>query len=115
MIFSLHEHELRPDVDVEQYESEVAAAIAQIKIPGLLHAYHVKGFKGMRDGRYGVLWVFEKEESIVENFGTPDDPKWPDSWLHYENDVLAKFLDRHPDSVNFTSYGILQEFPFSTT
>lgn len=110
MIYSLHEHELRPDVDLEQYEEEVAAAIAQIDIPGLLHAYHLKGFKGERDGRYGVLWIFDSEESIVENFGTPNNPKMPAVWKHYENDVLSKFLDRHPDTIDYTDYAIISEF-----
>ena len=110
MVYSLHEHELRAGVDVAQYEREVAEAIAQIKIAGLLHAYHLKGFKGEREGRYGVLWVFASKEAIAENFGTLDNPKWPEAWLHYENDVLAKFLDRHPDTVDFTDYKIVAEF-----
>ena len=104
MVFSLHEHELRPGVDIDQYEQEVAAAISKIKIDGLLNAYHLRGFKGGREARYAVLWIFASVEVIVAHFGSLDAPKWPPAWLHYENGVLAKFLDRHPDTINFTDY-----------
>ena len=111
-IFSLHEHELKPDVDEEAYKRDVAEAINRLRVPGLLKAYHVQGFKGVRDQGYGVLWVFEKEETIVENFGTPENPKWPKDWLYYENEILTKYLDRHPDTVNFTDYAILTGVEF---
>ncbi len=112
MVYALHEHELREGVDETQYELEVSEAIKKIKIPGLLKAHHLKGFKGERNGRYAVLWVFESEESIAENFGTLEDPKWPEEWLHYENNVLTKFLDRHPNKINFTDYRIINMLTF---
>ena len=111
-VFSLHEHELKPGVDEAAYKREVAEAIDKLRVPGLKQAFHVQGFKGERDQRYGVLWIFESEESIVESFGTPDNPKLPDDWLHYENDILAKYLDRHPDTVDCTGYEILTQVDF---
>lgn len=111
-VYSIHEHELNPAADPQAYEAAVQEAIARLRVPGLLAAQHLKGFKGERDGRYAVLWIFESAEAIRRNFGTPDAPIWPPDWLHYENEVLAPFLDRHPDTVDFTDYAILQGFDF---
>ena len=111
-VFSIHEHELREGVDPVQYEKEVSAALQTLHIPGLLHVRHLKGFKGKRVQKYTVLWTFESEDAIVQNFGTSDNPKWPEDWLRYENDVLAKFLDRHPDKIDFTDFHVIQEVAF---
>jgi hypothetical protein len=106
LIFSLHEHELKPDVDSALYEKEVSETLQNLKIYGLLKAYLLKGFKGERVNRYAVLWVFENAEVIEENFGTVDNPKWPEQWLYYENQVLARYLTCHPDKIHFTAYAI---------
>lgn len=112
MVYSIHEHELRPGVDVAQYEQDVAHALGNLHVPGLVNAQHLKGFKGTRTGKYAVLWIFESAEVIEQNFGTADNPKWPADWLHYENEVLAQYLDRHPDTVVFTDYEIVEDFYF---
>ncbi len=110
-IIAIHEHELKPNVNPKQYEQEVDYALTTLNIPGLLKAYHLKGFKGKRNGRYAVVWIFENKDAITKNFGTPENPKWPKDWLHYENEILAKFLDRHPDSIDFTDYEIISILP----
>lgn len=104
MIYAIHEHELKIGADTAQYERDVAEAIAQMKVPGLLHAYHLKGIGGERSCRYTVLWVFVNEDALAQNFGGPDERKWPPDWLHYENVVLAPYLDRHPDMITYTDY-----------
>lgn len=106
-ILSLHEHELKSGVNLAQYEEEVTAALKKIDIPGLLNVFLLKGSKGERDGRYAVLWIFESMAAIQNNFGTFEKPKWPEIWLEYENDVLAKFITTHPDKIHFTDYEIL--------
>lgn len=111
-VIAFHEHELKPGVDAKIYEQKVSEAIKKLQVPGLLEVYHLKGFKGERSGKYAVLWTFESEEAIVKNFGTPDDPKWPKDWLYYENEVLAPFLDRHPDKINFTDHHVLFHISF---
>jgi hypothetical protein len=108
-VICIHEHELRPDVHVQQYENEVSAALQKMNIPGLSRAYHLKGFKGERKGRYAVLWVFESPEAIEDNFGTPAHPRWPTDWLFYENEILAKHLTCHPDAIFFTDYQIVTD------
>jgi hypothetical protein len=112
MIYAIHEHELKPDADEVAYERDVAAALAQMKVPGLLHAHHLKGVRGERSGKYAVLWVFANEAALVENFGPPDNRKWPADWLHYENVILARYLDRHPDTIDYTDYRPLQEYSY---
>ncbi len=115
MIYAIHEHELKTGTDIAQYERDVAAALARMKVPGLLHALHLKGIGGERSGRYGVLWVFENEDALAQNFGGPNERKWPPDWLHYENVVLAPYLDRHPDTITYTDYRSLLAVDFHTT
>lgn len=104
---SIHEHELKDTVNVEEYQRDVAQAIKDLKVPGLLYAYFLKGFKGERNNKHAIVWVWENQEVIKENFGTLDNPKWPKDWLHYENEVLAKYLTCHPDKINFTCYNVI--------
>jgi len=112
MIYALHEHELKPGVDIAQYERDVAAAIARMEVPGLLAAHHLHGLRGVRANRYAVLWIFASAEALSEKFGTPDQPRWPPDWAHYENVVLINYLDRHPDTVEYTDYTELQGFSY---
>lgn len=111
-VIAFHEHELKAGVEEKVYEQKVGEAVKKLQVPGLLGAYHLKGFKGERSRKYAVLWVFESEEVSVKNFGTPKTPKWPQDWLHYEKEGLAPFLDRHPDKINFTDHHILFRVKF---
>lgn len=55
--FSLHEHELKPNADIKKYEQEASDALQKIRVPGLLQAHLLKGFKGTRANQYAVLWI----------------------------------------------------------
>jgi len=112
MIYAVHEHELRPEVDIARYEGDVAATLQQMKVPGLRQAIHLKGFGGKRTDKYAVLWLFESVEALRLNFGTPEQRKFPPDWLYYENVILAQYLDRHPDTIDYTDYNIVKEFNF---
>ena len=114
MIYAIHEHELKPGVDVAEYEQMVAAAIGRMKIPGLLAAHHLYGLRGVRTKRYAVLWIFASEAALVENFGTPQDRRMPPDWAAYENEILVQYLDRDPDTVELTDYRPIKDFNFST-
>ncbi len=109
---SIHEHELKDNVNIAEYEKEVADTLKNLKVPGLLHAYLLKGFKGERTNSYSVVWVWKNKQVIKENFGTLDNPKWPEDWLYYENEILAKYLTCHPDKINFTCYDIIDVINF---
>lgn len=115
LIFAFHEHDLKSDADVYEYEREVSEALINMRIPGLLNAYQLKGEKGERINSYAVLWIFENMAAINNNFGTMDAPKWPSDWLHYENNVLAKYLICHPDTIHFTDYGLIKSVTYSGT
>lgn len=112
MIYAVHEHELRPGVNLARYESDVAATLQQMKVPGLLHAVHLKGFGGERKNKYAVLWMFESAEALTLNFGTADARKFPPDWLYYEKVILAQYIDRDPDTIDYTDYAIVREFNF---
>lgn len=112
MICAIHEHELRPEVDVTSYEREVAAAIAQMRIPGLRQVFHLKGWRGARAGRYAVLWIFASMAALEENFGTAEQRRWPPDWADYENTILTRYLDRHPDTIVYTDYSLVEAFHF---
>jgi hypothetical protein len=112
MICAIHEHELRPEVDVASYEREVGAAIAQMRISGLRQAFHLKGWRGARTGRYAVLWIFASKEALEENFGTAEERRWPPDWADYENTILTRYLDRHPDTILYTDYSLVEAFHF---
>ncbi len=112
MIYAIHEHELRSGVDVSQYERDVAATLQQMRVPGLRQAIHLKGFGGKRPDKYAVLWMFENAEALTLNFGAPDARKFPPDWLYYEQVILAQYLDRDPDTIDYTDYAIVREFNF---
>ncbi len=112
MIYAIHEHELRPAVDIARYENDVAAALQQMKVPGLLQAVHLKGFGGKRTDRYAVIWIFEDATALTRNFGTSEQRKFPADWLYYENEILAQYLDRVPDTIDYTDYHTIKEFNF---
>ncbi len=112
MIYAIHEHELRSGVDIARYESDVAAALQQMKVPGLLQVVHLKGFHGKRVDSYAVVWIFENAEALTLNFGAPEQRKFPADWFYYETVVLAPYLDRDPDTIDYTDYTIVKEFNF---
>ncbi len=108
-VYAIHEHNLRSSANKVAHETQIGEAIKNLRVPGLLRARHLKAFKGKRQGSYAVLWIFESEDAIVQNFGTPENPKWPADWLHYENGVLAQFIDEHPDKIDFSDYEAIME------
>jgi hypothetical protein len=114
-VIAIHEHELKPFTNNVLYEEEVALALKKMRINGLLYAYHLKGFKGERADRYAVVWIFENPQIIEENFGTRDEPKWPEDWLFYENQILAKYLTCHPDKITFTDYCVIHTSNYEET
>jgi hypothetical protein len=57
---------------------------------------------------YSAVWVFESREVWEKLWGSPEAPRppaeYPKEWAVWENDILAPFLVRHPDTTRFTSY-----------
>jgi hypothetical protein len=112
-VISVHEYELKPSVEGAQFERAFKEAEARglFELPGLLQYHFVKGIRGVRRGKYAVIWVYESKQAWEQLWGPVDQPipksKYPDNWLTWENEVLAPFLRQDPDAISFTSYLVL--------
>jgi hypothetical protein len=115
-IISIHEYDLSPGINVEQFEQVLHDAEARglLQLPGLVAHHFVKGAKGVRRGAYAALWIYESREAWERLWGTPEHPRlpqdYPDTWKIWEQEVLAPFLKVHPDAIRFTAYEELKGF-----
>ena len=64
-IISIHEYNLKPEVEGEQFERAILNARERrlLRLPGLVEHYFIKGFRGLRRGKYGTIWVYESREA----------------------------------------------------
>ena|SRR5215813_3871716 len=64
-VVSIHEYELKPGINVEQFEQVLRDAEARglLLLPGLVAHYFVKGAKGVRRGGYAAVWIYESREA----------------------------------------------------
>jgi len=114
-IISIHEYVLKPEVDAHQFEH--ALCIAQERglfhLPGLVAYHFVKGIKGMRQGHYTAIWIYESREAWEAVWGAVEYPRrkheYPASWQVWEDDILAPLLTQAPDTITFTAY---EELPY---
>jgi len=109
-VLSVHEYELRTDIDPADFEAAVrdARANSLLDLPGLENYYLLKGIKGARKDRYTAIWIYESRAAWEALWGSPDDPvekpDYPESWNTWEDEVLAPYLREDPDAIRFTSY-----------
>jgi hypothetical protein len=109
-IVSIHEYDLRPGIDVEEFERVLHDAEARglFRLPGLVAHHFVKGAKGVRRGAYAALWIYETREAWERLWGTPEHPRsareYPATWRVWEQEMLAPFLRDDPDAISFTAY-----------
>lgn len=109
-VFSVHEYELRPEVDPELFEDTVGRAEAEglFNLPGLVEYVFLRGIKGERRDRYTAIWVYEDRTAWERLWGSPGKPKradqYPEAWQRWEQDFLAPHLQTKPDDLSFTSY-----------
>lgn len=109
-VVSIHEYDLKPDVDESDFERALREAERRglLALPGLVEHRFLKGIKGARRGAYAAVWVFESRAVWEELWGLPDASRpfaeYPATWKIWESEVLARFLDRNPDTIRFTSY-----------
>src|SRR5215813_1838856 len=75
-VVSIHEYELKPGINVEQFEQVLRDAKARglLQLPGLVAHYLVKGTKGVRRGAYAAVWIYESREAW-EHLLLPDPPR----------------------------------------
>src|SRR5262245_18238863 len=85
-VVSIHEYELKPGTNIEQFEQVLRDAEARglLQLPGLVAHYFVKGAKGVRRGGYAAVWIYESREAWEHIWGTPEHPRlpeeYPDTW-----------------------------------
>jgi hypothetical protein len=109
-VISVHEYELKPGVEGIQFKRAFQDAEARglFSLPGLVEYHFVKGVRGVRRGKYAVLWIYESKEAWEQPWGPVDQPfpkdKYPQKWLIWENEVLSPFLSQDPDKISYTSY-----------
>jgi hypothetical protein len=107
-VFGYHEFDLREGADEKEFEEDISKSIAEIKLPGLIDKFFVKGVRGKRRGKYAVIWVFESLEAIESLWGTEDDPKpGPDIFLDYEEKVLGPYIDRPAQQIVWSDYEVI--------
>ena len=109
-IVSVHEYMLKPNVSSARFEKAIILARDRglLQLPGLETCHLLKGIKGVRRGHYTAVWVYESREAWEKLWGTPEHPlgeeDYPDNWVVWEQEVLAPFLDRAPDTVVYSAY-----------
>ena len=114
-IISVHEYDLKAGVEPEQFERALRSAEARglLQLPGLLAHHFVKGTKGVRNGAYAAVWIYESREAWERLWGSPEHPRrpedYPATWKVWEEELLAPFLKQHPDAICFTTYEELGE------
>lgn len=109
-IFSLHEYELKPDIDTTSFEQAILTAREQglLHLPGLETSQFLRGIKGKRQGRYATLWMYSDRRAWEAVWGSADHPiargDYPENWKIWEASVLAPFLNQDPDKITYTVY-----------
>ncbi len=109
-IISVHHYSLRPGVDGEAFERALRSARESglLRLPGLIEQRFLRGVKGSRQGSFAALWVYESREAWERLWGSAARPRprkdYPENWKVWEKEILAPFLDREPDRIEFTAY-----------
>jgi heme-degrading monooxygenase HmoA len=109
-VFSIHEYELKPDVQEDAFKRALHDAERRglFDLHGLIGHHFLRGLKGAQRGAYTAIWIFESREAWERLWGTIEAPRpvaeYPETWKIWENEILARFLIRDPDTIRFTSY-----------
>jgi hypothetical protein len=109
-VISIHQYELKPEIDVTNFEQAIVAAEARglLRLPGLVGHHFIRGIKGERLGKYAAVWIYESRDAWETLWGSPDEPRrfpqYPASWRIWEEEVLAPYLTQIPDAIAFTAY-----------
>ncbi len=113
MVISIHEYELRPEVSEEDFFRVVREARRRrlFDLPGLMQVHFVRGLRGARKGKLAAIWIYESLDAWEALWGPPDAPRppeaYPPSWRVWEQELLARVLDRDPDRIRYTAYEVL--------
>ena len=81
-------------------------------LPGLVEYRFLRGIKGARTGGFTTVWTYQHRAAWRVLWGPVDDPvtkeAYPDTWLVWEDELLAPILAEDPDEIEYTSYEVLE-------
>lgn len=109
-VISVHEYELRRDVEPADFEAAIRAARERglFDLPGLVDVRFARALRATRRQAYAAIWTYESREAWEALWGPPNQPAprdaHPGVWQEWENGILAQLLDRRPDTINFAAY-----------
>ena len=88
-VFGMHEVELRPGVDPQEFERFVTEELSAVpQFPGW-RSYLLKGDRGVRTGKY--LWIFEVDSVAARDRFAPT----PDT----DSAEAEEFQRQHPETI----------------
>jgi hypothetical protein len=85
-VFGMHEIELRPGVTPDEYERFYTEELASLPEFEGWKTYLLKGDRGVRAGKFLLLFEIESEEARDRYFPRPEE----------ESEEVQRFLERHP-------------------
>jgi hypothetical protein len=98
-VFSIHEIELHPGVDPEEFERFVVES-SYPEMPGT-KTYYLKGYRGDRAGKYALLLETVSIERLLQLFPT-------EAWFSEE---ARQYFDSEALQKHFARWGQLGERP----
>jgi hypothetical protein len=109
-VISIHEYQLTPGTSGRVFENAVLEARESglLQLPGLVESGFLRRIRGTRPATYGAIWTYESVgawENLWGTISSPLEPRdYPENWRTWEDRVLAQYLDRHPDRIEFCTY-----------
>lgn len=102
-VVCVHKPELKPGVSAEEFEKYVVEEMLPLYVNSPMDAYVLKGDKGERRGKFGLILVMD-EETRDKYFGKPpssgaDFSVWTDEMKRVQQKYYSMV-----ESSNFTDY-----------
>jgi hypothetical protein len=109
-IISLHEYQLKSGTSDQMFERAIVEARGRglLRLPGLTESGFLRRIRGSRGAKYGAIWIYESNAAWEKIWGAVQSPigkdDYPGNWRVWEDQVLARYLDRDPDRIEFAAY-----------
>lgn len=109
-VISVHEYQLKSGTSDQVFERAILEARGRglLRLPGLAESGFLRRIRGSRRAKYGAIWIYESIGAWEELWGTVQSPlergDYPENWRKWEDQVLASYLDREPDRIEFSAY-----------
>ena len=109
-VISVHEYELPRGVEGAEFAAAIAAARARglFQVPGLMAVRFARTLRTRRRQTYAAMWVYDSREAwdaLWQASGQPDpEDARTGAWPEWESDILARILDREPNTISYTAY-----------